>query len=72
MNLFERAIAEDPQFARAHAGLADVYELLGHYGVLAPVEVWTKAPSSAGLAVLLDDRSAEAHTALAHVRSTQD
>ncbi len=71
-NLFERSIAEDAQFAKAHAGLADAYELMGHYGVIAPLEVWTKAPSSAGMAVLLDDRSAEAHTALAHVRSTQD
>jgi TolB-like protein/Tfp pilus assembly protein PilF len=72
VGLFKKAIAEDSQFAKAHAGLADAYELLGHYGVLAPVEVWTKAPSSAGLAVLLDDDCAEAHIALAHVRSTQD
>lgn len=72
LGLFKRAIAEDSQFAKAHAGLADAYELLGHYGVLTPVEVWTKAPSSAGLAVLLDDSCAEAHIALAHVRSTQD
>ena len=72
VSLFKRAIAEDSQFAKAHAGMADAYELLGHYGVLAPVEVWTKAPSSAGLAVLLDDTCAEAHIALAHVRSTQD
>jgi TolB-like protein/Tfp pilus assembly protein PilF len=72
VNLFKRAVAEDSQFARAHAGLADAYELLGHYGVLAPVEVWAKGPSSAGLAVLLDDTCAEAHIALAHVRSTQD
>jgi serine/threonine-protein kinase len=72
VGLFKKAIAEDSQFARAHAGLADAYELLGHYGVLAPVEVWTKAPTSAGLAVLLDDSCAEAHISLAHVRSTQD
>jgi TolB-like protein/Tfp pilus assembly protein PilF len=71
-SLFEKAIAEDTQFAKAHAGLADTYELMGHYGVIAPVEVWTKALSSASTAVLLDERSAEAHTSLAHVRSTQD
>ncbi len=71
-SLFEKAIAEDDQFSEAYAGLANAYELLGHYGVIAPVEVWTKAPSAAGMAVLLDDRSAEAHAALAHVRCTQD
>lgn len=72
VSLFKQAISEDSQFAKAHAGLADAYELLGHYGVLAPVEVWTKAPSSASFAVLLDDSCAEAHVSLAHVRSTQD
>ena len=72
VSLFKQAISEDSQFAKAHAGLADAYELLGHYGVLAPVEVWTKAPSAASFAVLLDDSCAEAHISLAHVRSTQD
>ena len=72
VGFFERVIAEDPQYSQAYAGLADSYELLGHYGVIAPVEVWTKAPSNAGTAVLLDDSSVEAHTALAHVKSTQD
>jgi TolB-like protein/Flp pilus assembly protein TadD len=72
VGFFERVIAEDPQYSQAYAGLADAYELLGHYGVIAPVEVWTKAPSNAGTAVLLDDNSVEAHTALAHVKSTQD
>ena len=69
---FDQAIAEDPQQAQAYAGLADAYGLLGHYGVLAPAEVWTKAASNAAWAVLLDDDSAEAHTSLAHVKSTQD
>jgi TolB-like protein/Flp pilus assembly protein TadD len=72
VTLFERAIAEDSKFSKAYAGLADAYELLGHYGVLTPVEVWTKAPSSATMAVLLDERDAEGHVSLAHVRSTQD
>jgi serine/threonine-protein kinase len=72
VELFDKVIAEDPQYALAYAGLANAYELLGHYGAIPPVEVWTKAPSYAGRAVLLDDQSSEAHTALAHVKSTQD
>src|SRR5215471_539531 len=71
-DFFERALREDPQYALAHSGLADAYGLLGHYGVLAPAEVWTKAASSAATAVMLDDNSVEAHTSLAHVKSTQD
>jgi len=69
---FERAILEDAQYSMAYSGLADAYGLLGHYGVLAPAEVWTKAASNAATAVLVDDKSAEAHTSLAHVKSTQD
>jgi TolB-like protein/Flp pilus assembly protein TadD len=72
VDFFERAIAEDPQYALAHSGLADAYILLGHYGVLAPAEVWTKSASSAASAVMLDEMSAEAHTSLAHVKATQD
>jgi len=69
---FEKAILEDPQYAEGYSGLADAYGLLGHYGVLTPAEVWTKAASNAAWAVLQDESSAEAHTSLAHVKSTQD
>jgi TolB-like protein/Tfp pilus assembly protein PilF len=72
VEFFEKAIVEDGRYAQAYSGLADAYGLLGHYGVLAPAEVWTKAASNAAWAVLQDENSAEAHTSLAHVKSTQD
>jgi len=72
VDFFERALAEDPDYALAHSGLADAYGLLGHYGVLGPAEVWTKAASRGASAVMLDDQSSEAHTSLAHVKATQD
>jgi serine/threonine-protein kinase len=72
LDFFEKALVEDAQYALAHSGLADAYGLLAHYGVLGPAEVWTKAAASAAAAVMLDEHSAEAHTSLAHVRSTQD
>ena len=72
VEFFERAIVEDGQYAQAYSGLADAYGLLGHYGVLSPAEVWTKVASNAAWAVLQDENSAEAHTSLAHVKSTQD
>jgi TolB-like protein/Tfp pilus assembly protein PilF len=72
LDFFEKALIEDAQYALAHAGLADAYGLLAHYGVVGPAEVWTKAAASASTAVMLDDESAEAHTSLAHVKSTQD
>ncbi len=72
VEFFERVITEDPQYSQAYSGLADAYGLLGHYGVLAPLEVWTKAASNAAWAVLQDENSVEAHTSLAHVKATQD
>lgn len=72
VDFFERAIVEDAQYAQAYSGLSDAYGLLGHYGVLSPAEVWTKTASNAAWAVLQDETSAEAHTSLAHTKSTQD
>ncbi len=72
VEFFERAIVEDAQFSLAHSGLADAFSLLAHYGVLNPADVWGKAAASASTAVMLDSRSAEAHTSLAHVSVTQD
>ena len=72
VDFFEKAIVEDAQYALAYSGLSDAYGLLGHYGVLGPADVWTKATSAAASAVMLDGNSVEAHTSLAHVKSTQD
>jgi TolB-like protein/Flp pilus assembly protein TadD len=72
LDFFEKSLIEDAEYAVAHAGLSDAYGLLAHYGVFAPAEVWTKAAASATAAVMLDAHSAEAHTSLAHVKSTQD
>jgi TolB-like protein/Flp pilus assembly protein TadD len=72
VDFFERAIVEDSHYALAHSGLADAYGLLTHYGVFGPADVWTRAASSAASAVMLDPDSSEAHTSLAHVKSTQD
>jgi serine/threonine-protein kinase len=72
LEFFTRAVEEDPGMAAAYAALSDTYNLLAHYGVLAPAEVWTKAAANAARAVLLDDQSSDAHTSLAHLRATQD
>ncbi len=72
VEFFERAIAEDGQFAQAYSGLADAYGLLCHYGGSSPADVWTKTVSNAAWAVLCDEHSAEAHTSLAHIKATQD
>jgi TolB-like protein/Tfp pilus assembly protein PilF/tRNA A-37 threonylcarbamoyl transferase component Bud32 len=62
---FKQAIAVDPQYARAYAGLASAYEPLGLHGYIHPREARERAREAAGRAVKLDDGLAEAHTARA-------
>ncbi|HVP35343.1 MAG TPA: winged helix-turn-helix domain-containing protein [Steroidobacteraceae bacterium] len=63
---FEQAIALDPRFAPAYAGLADTYSLLVNYGVQRPAEAFPLADAAARKAIELDASSAEGHTALAY------
>src|SRR5438034_5172545 len=61
---YERAIEEDGNYARAYAGLADVYTSLGVYGYIAPIEGRRKTDENARHALALDENLAEAHAAL--------
>jgi len=63
---FNQAIAQDPSYALAYAGLADSYNLLPRYGSLPPGEAFPKAKAAATRALELDDALAEAHTSLAY------
>ena len=61
---FEDAIARDPSFALPHAGLAEVFLVVGALGVLPPALAWTRASAEAQRALELDDALAEAHVCL--------
>lgn len=63
---FEEAINIDPDFALAHAGLADTYNVLGFYCVLAPRVTFPKSKAAASRALEIDDKLAEAHAAKAY------
>jgi serine/threonine protein kinase/Flp pilus assembly protein TadD len=65
---FQQAIAEDPKYAIAYAGLADGYGLLASYGVRPAVETMPKAKAAALHALELDDNLAEAYTSLGLIR----
>jgi serine/threonine-protein kinase len=65
ISYYERAIAEDRNYALAYAGLADVYANLGAYGYIAPIDGTRKTEEAALEAVALDANLAEAHAALA-------
>ncbi len=68
LNCFRDAIAKDPRYALAYAGLADAYSLSTRYDVLPPEEAWPKAKNAALKSLELDDALAEAHTAMAFVK----
>ena len=72
IDLFNQAIARDAHYARAHAGLADAYIILGNYAFRAPKEAHAHAKRAAMEALRLDDRLAEAHAALAAVSLWHD
>ena len=69
---FEDAIALDPQYALAHAGLADSYSILGYYGLIAPPEAWPPARKAADHAAALAPELAEAHNAFAIIAFVRD
>ena len=72
----ERAIAIDPQFALAHAGLSEAWVQLGLRAAvsqsLRPREVMPKARVAAEKALALDDSLAEAHATLGQVLFTYE
>jgi serine/threonine protein kinase/tetratricopeptide (TPR) repeat protein len=66
---FRGAIAKDPGYAVAYAGLADAYELLSiGFSSKPPAEYLAQAKAMALKALEMDDSLAEAHTSLAYAR----
>jgi TolB-like protein/tRNA A-37 threonylcarbamoyl transferase component Bud32/Flp pilus assembly protein TadD len=61
---FERAIARDSNFARAHAGLAAALELFPYFAATPVTEVHDRATNAARRALQLDSSLSEAYTAL--------
>jgi TolB-like protein/Tfp pilus assembly protein PilF len=64
-NYFERAVATDPSYAAAYAGLAQSYLLIPVFGAGRPKDFFPKATIAARRAIELDETSSEGHSALA-------
>jgi len=69
---FQQAIAKDPNYAPAYAGLADTFALMSTWGVVPQQEFMPKARSAALQALGIDERSAEAHTSLGLIAEAYD
>jgi len=69
---FQQAIAKDPGYAKAYAGLADSYAMAGSYDFSLQSELMPKARAAALKALEIDDKLAEAHTSLAVIAQDYD
>lgn len=72
VEFFEQAVDKDPAYVPAYAGLADSYNMLVVYGALSPREGFPRAKAAATRALEMDERLAEAHTALGFVAERFD
>src|SRR5438105_1690562 len=64
---FERALALEPDFAEAHAGLANSYLWLGTHAALPPAEAFARMRRHAEQALSLDPDLPDAHYLLGYV-----
>src|SRR5207247_6923623 len=69
---FGEAIEKDPNYALAHAGMADCYTLMGRHLYLPAKESFSKARDFANRALELNHDLADAHTTLAAVLFISD
>ncbi|MEO6213121.1 MAG: protein kinase [Vicinamibacterales bacterium] len=61
---FERALAHDPGYALAYAGLGNTYGAMAYYGYMSTGDGFPRARAAALRALELDDRLADAHVTL--------
>jgi TolB-like protein/Flp pilus assembly protein TadD len=69
---FHQAIAADPKYALAHAGLADTLALMPYYGAFRPNEYMPLAKHAAQKALEIDPNLAEAHASLGQILTNYD
>ena len=69
---FQQAIANDPNYALAHTGLADTLALMPYYGNFRPSEYMPLAKQAAQKALEIDPNLAEAHASLGQILTNYD
>jgi DNA-binding winged helix-turn-helix (wHTH) protein/TolB-like protein/Tfp pilus assembly protein PilF len=72
IDLYQQAIARDPNYALAYAGLADSHAVLGVFGMRAPRDVYPDARRAVEKALAIDPDLAAAHSALGHIMVQYD
>src|SRR5438552_13002984 len=72
IEFYNQAIARDPNYALAYAGLGETYILLPYYTGANPKEVRPKARAAALKALELNPNLAEAHNAMGKILNTDE
>jgi serine/threonine protein kinase/tetratricopeptide (TPR) repeat protein len=72
LEFFEEALSLDPAMAKAHAGRADCFVLLAHFGLMEPVLAFNTARESAKRALDISPDLAEAHTTMGWIAAFFD
>jgi TolB-like protein/Tfp pilus assembly protein PilF len=72
IDYFNQAIAKDPGYALAYAGLADSYVILSVFGAASPQDSIPQARAAAKKALELDDTLAEAHASSGRIAGPYD
>jgi len=72
VDCFNQALALDPNYALAHAGLADAYTLLAEYGMVPPNVILPQVRAAIERALALAPQLAEAHCALGELKLVFD
>jgi serine/threonine-protein kinase len=67
LRFFQEALIRDPGFAKAHAGIATAFAMLGNFNFAPPTDAWPKAKAAVEKALALDDRLPAAHGIAASV-----
>ena len=72
IDYFNQALAKDPSYALAYAGLADAYVLLSGFGAASPKDSLPQAKAAAEKGLELDSTLGEAHASLAQALLAND
>jgi len=72
VDYFQKAVDKNPNYAQAHAALANCYGRMGESGRMAYKEAFSKQRAEATRAIELDDSLPEGHAELANTAMTLD
>lgn len=72
IEFFQRAIAEDPDYALSYIGLADCYAIIPFYSNIPPKSAFEEAKKATAKALEIDHTLAVAHASLAFIKENYE